>query len=149
MDKLEKVIKGIEFCTSTTGCTGCPYEDHCNDIEQRILGEAIMRDALELLKEKQPRVLTFEEVINHYSVPEEIKDDFDKRIDYQMDIEPLYWDFPIGNADSFIVHWRGFESIGSYIERWKPDYGLSWRCWTARPTEEQRNAVPWKDGDGE
>ena len=104
---------------------------------------------VELLKEKQPRVLTFEEVINHYSVPEEIKDDFDKRIDYQMDIEPLYWDFPIGNADSFIVHWRGFESIGSYIERWKPDYGLSWRCWSAKPTDEQRKAVPWKDGDGE
>lgn len=55
MPDIEKVIKGLEFCTSTTGCTGCPYEDPCHDIEQRILGEAIMRDALELLKEQKPQ----------------------------------------------------------------------------------------------
>ena len=54
MADIEKVIKGLEFCTSTTGCEGCPYEDPCHDIEQRILGEAIMRDALELLKEQHP-----------------------------------------------------------------------------------------------
>ena len=56
MDKLEKVTKGLEFCISTTGCKGCPYEDPCYDIEQRILGEAIMRDALDLLKE-QPKII--------------------------------------------------------------------------------------------
>ena len=55
MPDIEKVIKGLEFCTSTTGCTGCQYEDPCHDIEQRILGEAIMRDALELLKEQKPQ----------------------------------------------------------------------------------------------
>ena len=55
MADIEKVIKGLEFCISTTECKGCPYEDPCHDIEQRILGEAIMRDALELLKEQQPR----------------------------------------------------------------------------------------------
>ena len=56
MADIEKVIKGLEFCTSTTGCKGCPYEDPCHDIEQRILGEAIMRDALELLKEQQAEI---------------------------------------------------------------------------------------------
>ena len=25
------------------------------------------------------------------------------------------------------------------------DYGKTWRCWTARPTEEQREAVKWDD----
>jgi hypothetical protein len=23
------------------------------------------------------------------------------------------------------------------------DYGKTWRCWTARPTDEQREATPW------
>lgn len=25
------------------------------------------------------------------------------------------------------------------------DYGITWRCWTARPTEEQRKAVEWDE----
>lgn len=25
------------------------------------------------------------------------------------------------------------------------EYGLSWRCWTSRPTEEQRKAVKWNE----
>ena len=53
MADIKTVKKGLEVCISTTACTGCPYEDPCHYIEQRILGEAIMRDALELLKDQQ------------------------------------------------------------------------------------------------
>lgn len=24
------------------------------------------------------------------------------------------------------------------------DYGIRWRCWTSRPTDEQREAIPWE-----
>ena len=27
--------------------------------------------------------------------------------------------------------------------RWD-DYGITWRCWTSRPTDEQRQAVKWE-----
>ena len=72
MADIEKVIKGLEFCISTTGCKGCPYEDPCHDIEQRILGEAIMRDALELLKEQQERIKVLEEEAKTKGTPQKV-----------------------------------------------------------------------------
>ena len=50
MDKLEKVIKGLELCMipGTGGCEDCPYLG--KGICQQLLGE----DALELLKAQEP-----------------------------------------------------------------------------------------------
>ena len=32
----------------------------------------------------------------------------------------------------------------SYIELGMDEYGKTWRCWTSRPTEEQREGKPWQ-----
>ena len=75
----------------------------------------------ELLKEQQPRVLTLKETIN---------------TKYPTDV---------------FCEIKGEERIFAVTApvqaQWigKPDI----RYWTARPTEEQRKAEPWKDGDGE
>ncbi|MBP5751354.1 MAG: hypothetical protein J6W60_00650 [Treponema sp.] len=106
--------------------------------------ESIVSSALALLKEQQPRVLTLLEVINHFSIPYDISKDIGKEFDYQQEIEPLYFDFPMDDIDPYIVHWRGYSQVSKYLDVWKNDYGKSWRVWSAKPTKEQRKAVPWE-----
>lgn len=94
-----------------------------------------------LIREHEARVMTLEEVIKHYSLPPVFVDDLSAQEDYLQDIAPLYFDFP--ECDSWVVHWRGYQSVRKYIDDWKASYGMKWRCWTARPTDEQRKAVKW------
>ena len=83
MPDREKVIKGLECCTAFDGkgfplCEECPYEDEgtCPELD------VLHKDALELLKAQEPRVMTLEEVIGHYkkyrikSKVKEIEGDF-------------------------------------------------------------------------
>ena len=35
------------------------------------------------------------------------------------------------------------QQLGGEWMRWD-DYGITWRCWTFRPTDEQRQAVKWE-----
>jgi len=142
----EKVIKGLECCIlSDEECEcldECPYHDDCWETDCE-LGYILKKDALKLLKEQEPRVLTLEEVIKHYSLPPVVLDDLEWQEDYLQDIKPLYFDFP--TKDSFAVHWRGYQQVRQYLEDWKASYGQTWRCWTAKPTNEQREALKWDE----
>lgn len=60
MNKLEKVVKGLETCLSINKGEDCPkecpyYHDVCYEYDQ------LMRDALELLKDQEVRELTIDE----------------------------------------------------------------------------------------
>ena len=35
------------------------------------------------------------------------------------------------------------QQLGGDWMRWD-DYGITWRCWTSRPTDEQREAITWE-----
>lgn len=138
MPDREKVIRGLEICANgVSSCQKCPFKDKCKGTSN-----AAMAAAIELLKAQEPRVMTLEEVIEHYSLPPVFPDDLGMQFDYYEDIEPLYFDFP-HQEDPWIVHWRGYNQVGKYLEDWKADYGKSWRCWTSRPTDEQRKRVKW------
>lgn len=53
MDKLEKVIKGLECCSKMAGtvCRTCPYANECEESDALLGGAAhLAADALELLK---------------------------------------------------------------------------------------------------
>lgn len=99
--------------------------------------------AVKALEAQEPRVLTLEEVIKHYSLPPVFVDDLSAQEDYLQDISPLYFDFP--QCDSWAVHWRGYQSARKCLDDWKASYGINWRCWSAKPTEEQREATPWTE----
>ena len=48
--KLEKVIKGLEHCSSSNGCKGCPYSKNWS---KHVCSVVCIRDAIALLKEQQ------------------------------------------------------------------------------------------------
>ena len=141
MDKLEKAIKGFEKCLDKkTNCfcedIGCPYADECWLSDKNLPTRPLMEDAFELLKEKQPRLLTLEEV-------------------KQAEVVWCEW----GCAEGYVVcmlfdkidpdgDYRLIESNGGGLYYSSSEYNESWRCWSARPTDEQMKATEW-DGDGE
>lgn len=92
---------------------------------------------LDKLKAMEPRVLTLEEVKQHNNQD-----------------GCVWFEQPTYNADAAFVRKDDFMTqvispyiLGEQINHgyWtNGNYGKTWRCWTARPTDEQRKAVKWE-----
>lgn len=133
----EKVMKGLECMTnedlymSATACAEkkCPYAG-ISDCDL-----AIFHDALELLKEQEPRMLTLGEINKNSFVWYENKS-------CSRLFPALVSDCQSTTRHKFIVE-DVFFDVGTYMPK-DVLYGKSWRCWSARPTDEQREAVKWE-----
>ena len=88
--------------------------------------------AIEALTEKEPRVLTALEVIPCL---------------------PYWLEFPDGELRPVICYDAEWDAKEPYIilvwqygtSSYKTEcYGLEWRCWSSRPTDEQRRETPWE-----
>lgn len=130
MTDLERVIMGLSR-HGNSDCeyneeTMCPYwgENHCSS--------HLCLDALDLLKKQEPRVMTIGDLYGNDMGYYERKD------------EELVWPVLIarGGPDSDgtvgLVRKDAFEIMA--------DCDLinqTWRIWTAYPTKEQREGMPW------
>ena len=127
MDKLEKAIKKIEECFRNE------HNGFCR------IKSSLLWYIRELLKERQPRVLTFDEAIqSEYEVLVEIYSPISEKTYIKWC--DLCYD---GNMSLAMYTTHGIQLIS------EESYNRRWRVWSDRPTDEQRKAVPWKDGDGE
>lgn len=135
MDKQEKVIKGLECCTFILGkrkCDECPYAKGTDCY-------SLMPDAKALLKAQEPRVMTWQEIVD--TAPQmpfiwlESKENNDRVFQSIL--------FKTWLLDS-IVTIITVMTQGWLFEGYHVDYGKTWRCWTSRPTDEQRMGMPWK-----
>ena len=111
----EKVIKGLEYCTGNHLCSGCGYYDPDNARCQKDL----MRDALELLKEQRPHLLTLDEA----------------------DVAEVVWFEARNHTYIEPMLTRGKKFADETADWFR--YGRDWRCWSARPTYTQREEEPW------
>lgn len=126
----EKVINALKQCESYGWCEQeqCPYYDDVSCLE------TVRKDALSLLQAQAPRVMTLEEVHEMawdycYLEEEVIKDKVLQIYSGKYRIKCITW-----------------PSIASCVLTFGDDaYGKSWRCWTSRPTDEQRESIPWND----
>lgn len=154
MDKREKVIKGLEYCAaSCKGAwddnNGCPYmSDFCSlgpNYNGRCV-DLLCADALALLKAQKPRLLSVEEVVGYVILKR------DKTLWFEfrggiMEINTkdiVYNDF-ICDEDCPRLDDPNFEWVdegkcdGVIIE----EYNDTFRCWTSRPTDAQRDELKW------
>ena len=93
--------------------------------------------AIEALTEQEPRVLTLDEVLSSPDTMiwvDEIWNDENTAEQYAL-IENFTY-------ENCYVILRFFD--GSSSEESTHYYNEKWRCWSARPTDEQREAVPWE-----
>ena len=142
-EKREKVVEGLKELQSHSramaGISSSKQGRESHIESARTIGEAIA-----LLKAQEPRVMTLEEV---KALPDESDvwlEEFCSivvatTISHQPTIYKVLKRF---NPDA--TYFYGIEhadyNSGEYMDA---DYGTEWRCWTSRPTDEQREATPW------
>lgn len=141
-EKREKVIKGLSICIPETevhaeqGCTDCPYWV-CGDTVS--LPVRLIEDIRALLKAQEPRVMTAEDMwklkfndtviieqkIPSLLIPAIVRDNI--KYDDALEVLQVVTASTNGTANADYEY-----------------YGKTWRCWTSRPTDEQREATPWQ-----
>lgn len=92
--------------------------------------------ALELLKALEPRVMTLEEVLSFDSAI--YMDEAQNTVCLKM----LYC-YEVGRG-TYDHGYTFVDSDGDRIYYPAKDFNKTWRCWTSRPTNEQRKAVKWE-----
>ena len=122
---MEKIIKGLYLISLDTRLKGfMTYWGSYHDV---------VTDAIKLLKAQEPRVLTLEELSDwDGAVMVEYTGTFNNPM-----FEWLLYQVQHNQDVMFSNHNR------SNIVFDANDYGKGWRCWTSRPTDEQRKAVTW------
>ena len=91
-----------------------------------VVDEDVCERAIELLKEQEPRVLTLEEVLGG-----------DECWFEYINGSSGYADVVIQDNTTALI----YRTIVGTVPI--SDYGKKWRCWSYRPTEEQRKAAKW------
>lgn len=135
MTDKEKVIKGLEYCANPEArCSmeKCPYfnlHDHC--------WVKLERDALELLKEQEPHVLTLEEAEKAEYCVLEVRNE--SLLQFVHDEDGGYFSPSLNNLQQRPYFEKLFESDEH------EDYNRRMRCWSALPSKEQRQAAEWND----
>ena len=95
----------------------------------------LLQDALALLKAQKPRVMTLEEVTAlpyGYVLIETDKEGSLRWVDALLFCKNTNFSF------DFITLEGRARLLGA-------EYNKEWRCWTSRPTDEQRKAAKWDD----
>lgn len=130
MNELENVINGLECCSKgdCADCDNCTYRGVKTDVPCE---STLMRNALALLKAQEPRVMTATEAYTADYV----------YIEFDGVITPAIR--TTNERDGHRESYFATQQLGGDWMRWD-DYGITWRCWTSRPTDEQREAVKWE-----
>lgn len=147
MDDLQKVIKGLECCRRGF-CFFCPYNDGIDEnVECK---QKWADDALELLKAQEPRVMTLEEVCAAVQKNATLFTECEKENQWVTEGMAHFSDLALFNDPkydeckiTFIRHTYDGTQKNEWYVRLK-NYNKTWRCWTSRPTDEQREAVKWE-----
>ncbi len=128
MTELDEIIKNVECCDFATEwsqeCQFCPYFD-----EVGLRSNKLKADVLKLLRTQQPRLMTGEDWENNPNV--DCTGELPAWIEWS---EGRKKDISFSCSDGWATMTkREFDDV------------LLWggRCWTSRPTDEQRKAVPW------
>ena len=144
MTKREKVINGLECCSAYDyRCNDCPYQD--DGIEDDCYSDELHADALALLKAQEPRVMTLEEVKQERICWIE---DADEGMTVRLFPATMFGigEYANGSKSYMFLAQKPWAIDANDCEWWYliEDYGETWRCWTSRPTDEQREAVKWE-----
>ena len=134
MPDLNKVIKGLECCLhGPMQCEKCPYMAEVGKTVPNCV-KTMRTDAIALLKAQEPRVMTLKEIISAECV----------WIEYATSgnvVIALPWDIELTD-DTY-----NFIGMPNCFVEFRSLYGEEWRCWTSRPTDEQRKAAKWDASD--
>lgn len=139
MPDRENVIHSLECCFDVQSgwkdavwvCPACLYAKNNGQPCETLA--PLLDDAIVLLKAQRPRVMALEEIQDGECYWFEAGKDLIIVpvicVRYEEDARKRYICFT----------WQ-FGTFSWEVD----DYDKTWRCWTARPTEEQRKMTPWQ-----
>ena len=150
MTDREKLLDLLDRCMPESGetelnCGGCAYSADCHSGASVSLPARWVEDVRKYLKREKPRLLTLEEIraLPDYTIVyEEHRFDWSRcpLEDFRedgVDIELV----PVEKAGDRLTGLSGYDVIDEQI------FGrdeVTTRVWLGRPTDEQREAEPWK-----
>ena len=120
MTDREKVIRGLEMSYTYSNVEG----------SNTLVPQQLVLDALALLKAQEPRVMDFDDVVCGDEC-------WLEAINGACGYADCYACTGTGEVQVFRCNFDNPQYIMA------SDYLKTWRCWTFRPTDEQREAVPW------
>ena len=133
MPDREKVIKAIKGCINDGSfCNKCDY-DGCV-FQHGSCEKDLLNDALALLKEQVARVMTLDEVKSF---------DWDYCYLEEERLPGKEYREICGDYALTCITWPCIASMR--IQHGDDSYGKKWRCWSAKPTDEQRQEVKWDE----
>ncbi len=138
MPDREKVIGGLESHANSKTCKTCAGHDcpyyHLGGSYPKVTCSSILAaDALVLLKEQEARVMTYEEIKENLGVP--------VWVEYADDENSNGYGVPTYDHEAYIMIF----GANDYCRHNARSHNVKWRCWTYRPTDEQRKEVPWDE----
>lgn len=149
----EKVIKGLECCTQHGSMCGRNCNGHWGWTDgshtgMELLGEyrtkcpygncetgcvkTLAKDALALLREQEPRMMTLEEVKAF---------DWDRCYLEEERLPGKEYRAVCGDHTLTCITWPCVASM--QMRYGDESYGKKWRCWSAEPSDEQRKRAKW------
>lgn len=133
MPNRDHVIKGLEDIVDFFEVMSI-IENRCNELKQEA------EDAIALLKEKEPRVMTLEEVksMKHFTICA-----VEQRSKIIKNVFNAEYGGIVTLGDKDFLDFGLYGNIDRY-RRTEGGYGKTWRCWTSRPTDRQREAMKWE-----
>ena len=134
----EEIIKGLWCCNHAGNCWICPFDTKGGTTCLENLRAA----AYDALKAQEPRVMTLEELGKLQEddvVYVEIKPILDIDITC-ISVELIRFIKKVQDPVA-CIELHTTDSVGFFQTRESTE--LYWRCWTSRPTDEQRKATPW------
>lgn len=140
MADIARVISGVEHHMGAGFCSDCPYFKECDDEEP---GQVLLDDLMEILKSREPRLLTLEEI---GKLPGGVEDNMPVCVEQR---------YPVGKWDGGShVKWAGAsfcqeEYLHDNVYYNPETYNATWRCWTGWPTMARREATAWTSARGE
>lgn len=138
--ELEKIIEGLECLTTKQHkCEGCPF----NPVPGRAWpygcgkGQAnVVQAAKNVIRAMRPRVLSLNEMAEgepYWLEP------------YWLEMRGIPSQYVVCNInDHGDSTYLSFACQHACITLDRASYGRRWRCWSTRPTWEEREAVPWQ-----
>ena len=137
MTDREKVIRGLEICTKPGYCSDrCPY--YHIEITDGSCDYFLLTDALDLLREQEPRLMTLEEL-------QAIGAPWDRNTPPYLFVEER------AGTGSCWIRWMSWgiihDGVRSQGTMGVQNYGSKWRVWNLQPTPEQMRDTPWEVSD--
>lgn len=139
-EQFEKVRKGMECCIKRQPYTCgemCPYHDDA------ICVMKLRQDALALIRQQQERIAELEAAQTaRVMTPEEVAAVPDGSVIWEEIKSTGICEAMIRDSNLF-ANGPDFLALDDVLDC--DDYLKNYRCWTQRPTDEQREAVPWNE----